>query len=87
MFRAQISSETEGLRGKMLNDETDLKNQNSSLLEKLENEKRELEAKLKGKFTQLHIKFYKEGVQEKLFLQWKIQAVKNTKKGPQLFYD
>jgi len=50
MFRAQISSETEGLRGKMLNDETDLKNQNSALLEKLENEKLELEAKLKGEF-------------------------------------
>ena len=59
MFRAQISSETEGLRGKMLNDETDLKNQNSTLLEKFENEKLELEAKLKGKFTQSHIKFYK----------------------------
>ena len=54
MFRAQISSETEGLRGKMLNDETDLRNQNSALLEKLENEKLELEAKLKGEYLNRH---------------------------------
>ena len=59
MFRAQISSETEGLRGKMLNDETDLRNQNSALLEKLENEKLELEAKLKGEFLNRRKKSFK----------------------------